>query len=74
MDILYLVIWIGIFAVLRFTDIVNVIGGFIYMKTGIEKHLLHIENLSYKYERLEPVLKNISIDVYQGGDNRFDRQ
>ncbi|MCR5145383.1 MAG: energy-coupling factor ABC transporter ATP-binding protein [Lachnospiraceae bacterium] len=36
------------------------------MKTGIEKHLLHIENLSYEYERLELVLKNISIDVYQG--------
>ena len=36
------------------------------MKTGIEKHLLHIENLSYHYENDEPVLRNINIDVNHG--------
>ena len=36
------------------------------MKTGIEKHLLHIENLSYRYENDEPVLRNINIDVNHG--------
>ena len=36
------------------------------MKTGTEKEVLHIEDLSYAYEKNVPVLKGISMDAEHG--------
>ena len=36
------------------------------MKTGTEKEVLHIEDLSYAYEKNVPVLKGISMDANHG--------
>lgn len=36
------------------------------MKTGTEKEVLHIEDLSYAYEKNVPVLKHISMDARHG--------